>query len=153
MGPSPSRTPLLNQRLMAHCLSLCTGNPFILTSTYSGTATITSQPNSVLSTPSPIGPPQCAASLSCSNKKRTTSGRLSLNTNIPSGLWTRWRKDINKSTRQATDGGTAGAQPATNEVKNKGYIVIPYTQGLCESIRKICGRYGIQTHLQGWQNH
>ena len=29
MGPSPSWTPLLNQRLMAHCPSLCTGNPLI----------------------------------------------------------------------------------------------------------------------------
>ena len=36
-----------------------------------------------------------------------------------------------------------------HEVKNKGHIVIPYTQGLCESIKKICGRYGIQTHFKG----
>ena len=27
--------------------------------------------------------------------------------------------------------------------------VIPYTQGLCESVKKICGRYGIQTHFKG----
>ena len=47
MGPSPSWTPLLNQRLMVHCPSLCTGNPPILTSTCSGTVTITSQPNLV----------------------------------------------------------------------------------------------------------
>ena len=38
---------------------------------------------------------------------------------------------------------------STNEVKNKGHITIPYTQGLCESIKKICGRYGIQTHFKG----
>ena len=55
----------------------------------------------------------------------------------------------NKSTRQAPDGGTTGAQLVTNEVKNKGHIVIPYTQGLCESIKKICGRYGIQPHFKG----
>ena len=58
-------------------------------------------------------------------------------------------KRLNKSTRQATDGGTTGAQPATFEANNKGHIVIPYTQGLCESIKKICGRYGIQTHFKG----
>ena len=92
MGPSPSWTLLLNQRLMAHYLSLCTGNPHIQTSTYSGIVTITSQPNLVSSTPPLIGPQQCAASLSYSNRKRT-SGRLSLNANIPNGLWTRWRKD------------------------------------------------------------
>ena len=45
--------------------------------------------------------------------------------------------------------GTTAAQPFTNEVKNKGHIVIPYTQGLCESIKEICGRYGIQTHFKG----
>ena len=59
------------------------------------------------------------------------------------------QKRLNRSTRQATDGGTTGAQPATNEVNTKGHIVIPYTQGLCESIKKICGRYGIQTHFKG----
>ena len=37
----------------------------------------------------------------------------------------------------------------TSEVKTKGHIVIPYTQGLCESIKKICGRYGIRTHFKG----
>ena len=38
----------------------------------------------------------------------------------------------------------------TNEVKTKGHIVIPYTQGLCKSIKKICSRYGIQTHFKGY---
>ena len=59
---------------------------------------------------------------------------------------------LKKSSREVSDGvnnqGTAGAQPATNEVKTKGHIVIPYTQGLCESMKKICGRYGIQTHFK-----
>ena len=35
------------------------------------------------------------------------------------------------------------------KLKSKGHIVIPYTQGLCEIIKKICGRYGIQTHFKG----
>ena len=30
-----------------------------------------------------------------------------------------------------------------------GHIVIPYTQGLGESIKKICSKYGIQTHFKG----
>ena len=62
-------------------------------------------------------------------------------------------KRLNKSTREATDGvnnqGTTGTQVATTEVKTKGHIVIPYTQGLCESIKKICARYGIQTNFKG----
>ena len=60
---------------------------------------------------------------------------------------------INKPSREVSDRsnnqGTADVQPATNEVKTKGHIVIPYAQGLCESIKKICGRYGIQTHFKG----
>ena len=64
MGPSPSWTPLLNQRLMVAYPSLCTGNLLIQTSTYSGIATTTSLPNLVSLTPSPTGPKQCAAILS-----------------------------------------------------------------------------------------
>ena len=58
-------------------------------------------------------------------------------------------KRLNRSTRQVNDGGTNSDQSANNEVKNKGHIVIPYTQGLYESIKKTCGRYGIQTHFKG----
>ena len=62
-------------------------------------------------------------------------------------------KRCNRSTSETIDGvnnqGTTGAQAVTNEVKTKGHIVIPYTQGLCESIKKICGRYGIQSHFKG----
>ena len=45
--------------------------------------------------------------------------------------------------------GTAGTQLVTNEAKTKSHILIPYTQGLCKSIKKICGRYIIQTHFKG----
>ena len=62
-------------------------------------------------------------------------------------------KRLNRSTREVIGGvnnqGTTAAQAATNAVKTKGYTVIFYTQGLCESIKKICGRYGIQTHFKG----
>ena len=62
-------------------------------------------------------------------------------------------KRHNRSTSEVIDGvnnqGTTAAQAATNGVKTKGHIVIPYTQGLCESIKKICGRYDIQTHFKG----
>ena len=54
-----------------------------------------------------------------------------------------------RSTRQVNDGGNNSAQSANHGVQSKGHIVIPYTQGLCESIKRICGRYGIQTHFKG----
>ena len=44
---------------------------------------------------------------------------------------------------------TTSAQPATKEVKTKGHIVISCTQGLCESIKKISGRYDIQSYFKG----
>ena len=60
---------------------------------------------------------------------------------------------LNRSTSEVNDvvssQGTTAAQPVTNEVKNKGLIVIPYTQGLCGSTKKICGRCDIQTHFKG----
>ena len=56
---------------------------------------------------------------------------------------------LNKSSSQVNDRGNHNAQSANQGVPSKGHIVIPYTQGLCESIKKICGRYGIQTHFKG----
>ena len=41
------------------------------------------------------------------------------------------------------------APNTTNEVKTKGHIAIHYIQGLGESIKKICSRYGIQTYFKG----
>ena len=65
----------------------------------------------------------------------------------------RAEKRLNKPTSEASNvansQGTTGTQPTTIEVKTKGHIVIPHTQGLCKSIKKICSRYGIQTHFKG----
>ena len=58
-------------------------------------------------------------------------------------------KPTNEGSNDADTQGTAGAKPTSNEVKTKGHIVIPCTQGLCESIKKICSKYGIQTHFKG----
>ena len=149
MGPSPSWTLLSNQRLMVPCPYLYTGNPHIQTSIYSGTATITSQPNSVSSKPSPTGPPPCAVILSCFKKKRRTPGKLSPIVTTPNGLWTRWRKGLTGLTDRSMMGATVMPSLLNHGVQSKGHIVIPYTQGLCESIKKICGRYGIQAHFKG----
>ena len=71
--------------------------------------------------------------------------------------YTKWALDkvgkkLNRPSKEVTDGannqGATGTQPTTNEVKTKDHIVIPYTQGVCESVKKICGRYGIQTHFK-----
>ena len=62
-------------------------------------------------------------------------------------------KRLTRSTSEVNDGansqGITSTLPTINEVKTKGHIDIPYTQGPCKSIKKICGRYGIQTHFKG----
>ena len=58
-------------------------------------------------------------------------------------------KRLNKSSSEAIDGVNNQGTTGTQAIKTKGHIVIPYTQGLCESIKKIWGRYGIQTHFKG----
>ena len=45
-------------------------------------------------------------------------------------------------------GNTTGRDP-NKEKHNKGHIVIPYTWGLEESIKKTCCKYDIQTHFKG----
>ena len=61
----------------------------------------------------------------------------------------RLSKPTSEETNDANTRGTTGAKPTTNEVKTKGLNVIPYTQGLCKSIKKICSKNGIQTHFKG----
>ena len=52
-------------------------------------------------------------------------------------------KRLNRPSGEVIDGdnnqGTFDTQPTTNEVKTKGNIVIPYTQGFCKSITKSMG--------------
>ena len=61
-------------------------------------------------------------------------------------------KRLTRSSSEVSDGansqGTAVAQSVINKVKTKCHIVIQYTQGLCKNIKKICGRYVIQTHFK-----
>ena len=43
----------------------------------------------------------------------------------------------------------ATGMDSSKEKYNKGHIVIPYRQGLGETIKKICKKYGIQAHFKG----
>ena len=61
----------------------------------------------------------------------------------------RLTKPPSEASNDTNNQGTTGTKPTTNEVKTKGHIVIPYTQGLCKSIKKICSMYGIQSHIKG----
>ena len=94
------------------------------------------------------------ASTVCSNpgllqKEKEHLRKAFTKCNYPNWALDKVEKRLNWSSRQVNDGGNNNAQSANQEVQSKGHIVIPYTQGLCESIKKICGRYGIQTHFKG----
>ena len=54
--------------------------------------------------------------------------------------WAIYRVERRLSKPTSEGSNDAGAKPTTNEVKTKGLIVIPYTQGLCKSLKKICGK-------------
>ena len=75
------------------------------------------------------------------------------NCNYPKWPLDKVEKTLTRSTSEVSDGdnseGISGAQPTTNEVKTKDHIVIPYTQALCKSIKRIYGRYCIQTRFKG----
>ena len=94
----------------------------------------------------------------CSNPEHLHKEKTHLRNALTQCKYPKWALDkverrFNKPSSEASDWvnnqGAAGAQPATKEVKTKGHIVIPYTQGLCERVKKICGRYGIQTYFKG----
>ena len=94
----------------------------------------------------------------CSNPELLHKEKAHLRNALTECKYPKWALDkverrLNRPSREdpdrANNQGTTGAQPATIEVKTKGHIVIPYIQGLCESIKKICGRYGILTYFKG----
>ena len=98
------------------------------------------------------------ASTVCSKPKLLQQEKDHLRKALIKCKYPKWALDkgeerLNRSTSDVIDGvntqGTTAAQASTNGVKTKGHIGIPYTQGICESIKKISGRYGIQTHFKG----
>ena len=139
MVPSPSWTALSNQRLIVAYPSLCTGNLHIQTSTYSGIAIITFQPNSVSSIPSPIGPQTVCSSPGLLQQEMGHLRKALTQCKYPKWALDKVEKMLNKSTSEATDGvnkqGTTGTQAVTNEVKPKGHIVIPTHQGFVKVSR------------------
>ena len=93
----------------------------------------------------------------CSNSELLHKEKTHLRNALTQCSYPKWALDkverrLNKPSSEdpvgANNQATTGSQPATKEVKTKGHIVIPYTQGLCESIKTICGRYGIETYLK-----
>ena len=54
------------------------------------------------------------------------------------------------------DNNNQGARQPIPSPANKstiGQVVIPYTKGIAESFKHICGKYGIQVHFKGNTHH
>ena len=81
----------------------------------------------------------------CSNPELLKQDKEHLRKAVTQCKYPKWALDnvekrLNRSSSEVIDGvnhqGTNGTPAATREVKSKGHIVIPYTQGLCESIKR-----------------
>ena len=150
MGPSPSWTPLSNLRLMVITVyrkpthtdqHLQWDSHHHLSAKFSVIHTLSHRTKTVCSKPELL------------QQEMDHLRKALTKCKYPKWALDKVQKRLNKSTSEVIDAannqGTTVAQAVTNEVKTKGHIVIPYTQDLCESIKKICGRYGIQTHFKG----
>ena len=137
---------------MVSCPLLYTGNLHAWTNTYSGTATIISQLNSVINTLTHRAK-TIYSNPELLQKEMKLLRKALTNCKYPKWALDKVEKRLTRSASEVSDGansqGTAGTQPTTNDVKTKSHIIIPYTQGLCKSIKKICERYGIHTPFKG----
>ena len=66
--------------------------------------------------------------------------------NIPNGLSRRF--SINRKRRKET---RRNRLLHPNTLTKKYHIVIPHAQGICESIKNICGKHGVAAHFKGGQ--
>ena len=110
---------------------------------------------------SPTGLKQFALDQSSLIRKFNTLERLYPGVNNPNWLWTgskvsllpaTSRKVIAKKTAQAKGATVQMVTPQKGPPKDKpstDHIVMPYTQDLGESIKKICSNYGNQIHFKG----
>ena len=94
----------------------------------------------------------------CSNPELLKQEKEHLRKALTQCKYPKWALDkmekrLFRSSSEAIDGANnQGPQvPMLPLEKSRVRVILslPYTQGLCESIKKICGRYGIQTHFKG----
>ena len=97
----------------------------------------------------------------CSKPELLQQGKDHLRKGLTKCKYPKWALDkvekrLNRYTSEGIDGinnqGITAAQAATNGVKTKGHIVIPYTQGLCESIKRSVVDMAFKP-IQRWQHH
>ena len=63
-----------------------------------------------------------------------------------------WRviNPANRNVEEHNSNTYSTANTTTTTIKTKiGHVVVPYTKGLSESFKSICGKYGIQAYFKG----
>ena len=87
----------------------------------------------------------------CSNSKLLKSELQHLQEVLSQCKYPKWA--IDKVLQQEGDRSTRNRRNQgrnnTRQTKKKCHIVVPYSQGLCESYKNICGKYGIKVHFKG----
>ena len=63
----------------------------------------------------------------------------------------RWAIDkvLQKQEDRGTENRRNQSKNNTCQTEKKCHIVVPYSQGLCESYKAICSKYGVQVHFKG----
>ena len=143
MVPSHSLIPWSNLRQIISFLFLCIENPPILTSTCSGIVITICLPSNAIGTLTHMAKTVCTG-LELFNKEIQHHPGA----NTPNGLWTKYKICSSQATgrmvtfnRTTQTRGDTSADSNTREGPSKdrrsvGHIVIPYTQGLVEKLRR-----------------
>ena len=159
MVPSHSLIPWSNLRQIISFLFLCIENPPILPSTCSGIVITICLPGIVIGTLTHKAKTVCTG-LELFNKEiqhlrealsRCKYPKWTLDKVQSKFITSNWEdgnvQQDNTNQRALVQIVTPEKEPPKDK-PSVGHIVIPYTQGLGESIKKICGKYGIQAHFK-----
>ena len=117
-----------------------TENPPILISMYSGTATMPYPTNSALSALYYIGQRTFVPVNNLLDEEHSTIQQALLQCNYPN--WAINRTKLKMNTPKSNN------RSNSNKTINKGHITVSYEEGLSESVKNICKRYGIEVHLK-----
>ena len=89
--------------------------------------------------------------LNCNWEDSSNNNLQHTSNNITNSMEQQTQTGDNNNQVQANSNPSASTVPTTTSRPNStaGYVVIPYTQGLAESFKNTCGKYGIQTYFKG----
>ena len=87
----------------------------------------------------------------CSAPQLPTSELQHLEKVLMQCKYPKWaiNKILQKQQDHQKDTTSKGQIPSVQPIKKKCHIVVPYSQGICKSVKTICKKYGVQVHFKG----